>query len=127
MSELTAPADFRLRRWTHENQEYTGLICDVCGYCADPDDPATADQAALDRAADRHDCPTPVYEWDLWRRYAWEQGVDPELADLGRSVYRECSQHNWNFRIDDEGMIRRALDAPEETRTFWERLLLEEL
>lgn len=127
MSERTAPPDFRLRQWTFEGQEYVGLICDVCGFCADPEDPASADQAALDRAADRHDCPTPTDDWDLWRRHAWEQGVDPELADLGRAVYRECLQHGWGLRIDDEAMIRRALHEPEETRAWWERLLQEEL
>lgn len=125
---LRAPKGFRLRTWKYpEGTARFGLVCDGCGYCADPNDPAGAKQADIDFGAARHTCPPPKYPWDLWYRRARAEGVDPELADLGRQVYREAIQRAWNFSIDEEKMIQGALREPSRTAERWEMLLSEEL
>lgn len=35
------------------------------------------------------------YSWDLWQESALERGIERTLAELGRSVIRDASQHNW--------------------------------
>jgi hypothetical protein len=125
MSTLVAPEGFRPR--TAEGTARFGLVCNGCGYCADPDDPAGARQPDIDAAAARHNCPPPTYNWDFWHRRARRKGVDPELAELGRQVYRDAIQHAWNFRIDEDKMIGDALRDPIRTAERWSMLLSEEL
>ena len=36
------------------------------------------------------------YPWDEWERAAKARGVERTLAELGRSVIRDASQHNWS-------------------------------
>lgn len=128
VAPLEAPAGFRLRTWEYPPGTHrTGMVCNACGYCADPKEPERVTQADLDRAAVSHQCPEPRYAWDLWHRQARAAGVTPELAELGRSAYREALQHGWPFRVDGDAMIRRALASPAETAAWWSRLLDEEL
>jgi hypothetical protein len=71
------------------------------------------------------------YPWDDWERWAIDQGLNPDLAGLGRAVIREASQHCWTDRLQslcgwhDDGrrMLRLALRSPEKARKRWERLL----
>jgi hypothetical protein len=123
MSTVTALTGFRVRTWEYQGTKRVGMVCNRCGYVVDPPDPAAATQADLEAAAGRHTCPPPIYEWDLWHRRAVAAGVAPELAELGRQVYRENSQHGWGLRIDEERMIRSAKNDPEETGHRWRTLL----
>lgn len=125
VSTPAPPAGFRLSAWEHPaGVARFGLVCNRCGGVANPVDPAFADQAAIDAGAARHVCPPPLFEWDRWRLRAADRGVDPELADLGRSLYREARQHAWtHIGIDPEQMLRDALHAPGQARQRWKRLL----
>jgi hypothetical protein len=119
---VNAPAGFRLRTWVYEGQRI-GMVCNRCGYIADPLDPAAVTQADLDAAAAQHGCPPPVYDWDYWHRRAVAAGVDPELAELGREIHRENYQHDWGMRVDEEAMIRLAKEDPQGTRVRWRAML----
>jgi len=35
------------------------------------------------------------YPWDEWERAAKARGMERTLAELGREVVRDASQHNW--------------------------------
>ena len=70
----------------------------------------------------------PFFEWDDWEKHALKRGLDPELASLGRAVYREAIQHNWPWSLrvvcieptlDD--MLNRA---PKTAKQFYETMLL---
>lgn len=76
-------------------------------------------------------CAYGHYPWDDWERAALARGVEKELANLGRAVMREASQHDWTERLKslcgwrDGGkrMIVLALRAPETARRRWSWLL----
>jgi len=76
-------------------------------------------------------CEMLHYPWDDWERWAIDQGLNPDLAGLGRAVIREASQHCWEERLQslcgwhDDGrrMLRLALRSPEKARKRWERLM----
>lgn len=123
-AQVTAPTGFRLRTWEYpKGTVRRGLVCNGCGYVVDPSNPATATSTDLAAAAQHHVCPAPIYEWDFWHRHARARGVDPELAELGRAVYREAYQHAWGARIDEESMIRSAKRAPRSTARRWAAML----
>jgi len=67
------------------------------------------------------------YEWDYWELEALEQGLDKELATLGRSVMREAYQHNWSpqlARLCQPLILDRLLfHAPEFGRELYSVLL----
>ncbi|MES2437442.1 MAG: hypothetical protein V4584_00155 [Verrucomicrobiota bacterium] len=74
------------------------------------------------------------YPWDDWHSDALDDGVDPRLAALGRSVIREASQHSWCDSLKYEcgvtsdecarGLILEAKEQPEFCRIRWEWLLI---
>jgi len=69
----------------------------------------------------------PFFEWDDWEQHALERGLDPELATLGRAVYREAIQHNWPWSLR-VACIEPTLDdmlarAPETAKRFYEAML----
>lgn len=71
------------------------------------------------------------YPWDDWERWARAQGLDRDLAALGRLTIREAYQHQWDDRLkslcgwrdDGRRMLRFGLRTPEKARQRWERLL----
>jgi len=69
----------------------------------------------------------PRFEWDDWEEQALARGLDPELATLGRAVFREAIQHAWPWSLrvvcceptlDD--MLTRA---PQTAKQFYETML----
>jgi hypothetical protein len=64
-------------------------------------------------------------------KWALEDGVDEDLAGLGRSLIREADQHNWDERLrnecgwadDGQAMLELALKKPEEARKRWQHLM----
>ena len=70
------------------------------------------------------------YPWDRWRQFAVQAGVPEDLANLGRSVFREAFQHDWPDQAKVEcgwldggtTMILQALAFPEEAKARWEYL-----
>jgi len=69
----------------------------------------------------------PFFEWDEWSEAALKNGMDPELADLGRAVHREASQHNWPqcLRVvcQEPDLNDILLRAPIQARQFYETML----
>jgi len=71
------------------------------------------------------------YPWDDWHRYALAQGLDSELAELGRLLLREAYNHGWEPWLQslcgwaDNGaaLLAFALRAPQPARWCWSRLL----
>jgi hypothetical protein len=71
------------------------------------------------------------YPWDDWERWAVAQGLDRELAALGRLTIREAYQHQWDDRLKslcgwrDHGrrMLRLALRSPRTAAKRWQQLL----
>ncbi len=84
----------------------------------------------VSRLADRG-CKFGDYPWDHWKKWAVEDGVDEDLAQLGRLLIREADQHGWSLELkqecgwDDHGaeMLRLARTEPEKTRERWQYLL----
>ena len=76
-------------------------------------------------------CKPGEYPWDDWQAWAIEDGIEEKLAQLGRAVIREASQHNWPEKLkgecgwEDDGadMIRIAKHSPDKARIRWEYLL----
>jgi hypothetical protein len=74
---------------------------------------------------------TGQFAWDHWERWALADGVDEELAALGRAVAREACQQNWPAPLraeagwEDHGqaMLRLAKEQPEQARVRWRQLL----
>lgn len=70
------------------------------------------------------------YPWDRWCKSAMKAGVPDNLANLGRSVFREAFQHDWPDQAKVEcgwldggtTMILQALAFPEEATARWEYL-----
>ena len=71
------------------------------------------------------------YPWDRWEKAALDAGVSKELANLGRSVFREAFQHDWANELKVEcgwldggaEMILHALAVPGEIEERWCELL----
>lgn len=71
------------------------------------------------------------YPWDHWKKWALEDGVSKDLAELGRGLIREADQHCWSEALqaecgwadDGRAMIELALKHPEEARKRWLELL----
>ena len=67
------------------------------------------------------------FPWDRWQKAALQAGVPEDLANLGRSVFREAFQHDWpdEAKVEcgwlDGGqvMIYQALAFPEEAAARW--------
>ncbi len=70
------------------------------------------------------------YPWDRWEKSAVQAGLDADLANLGRSVFREAFQHDWpdeqkvecGWLDGGQTMIFQALAYPEETAARWRYL-----
>ena len=70
------------------------------------------------------------YPWDRWQKAARQAGVAEDLANLGRSVFREAFQHDWPDQAKVEcgwldggtTMILQALAFPEEASARWNYL-----
>ncbi len=71
------------------------------------------------------------YPWDGWEKWAIAQGLDQDLAGLGRLVIREAYQHHWSVRLkslcgwcdDGRRMLKFALRSPDKALKRWNRLL----
>ena len=69
--------------------------------------------------------------WDLWYARAMEEGVEEELAALGRSVIGAAREQLWDEDVRaecgwmDEGdaMLDLATYAPDRAETHWRALL----
>lgn len=69
--------------------------------------------------------------WDQWYSRALDEGIDGELAELGRRVMREASVQRWPARLrrecgfedGGEAMIELASDEPDTAEARWRRLL----
>ncbi len=67
------------------------------------------------------------FPWDRWEKAALQAGISADLANLGRTVFREAFQHDWpdNAKVEcgwlDGGqvMIYQALAFPEEAAARW--------
>jgi hypothetical protein len=79
----------------------------------------------------KHNTEFGNYPWDDWQEWALEDGVEEDLAALGRSLIREADQHNWPRKLQVEcgwadsgkAMIELALTKPEEAQKRWQHLL----
>ena len=73
--------------------------------------------------------PDPL--WERWFERALEDGLDDDLASLGRSLIREAHVQGWRgerlaecgWLDDGETMLERALVDPERMRARWQALL----
>lgn len=71
------------------------------------------------------------FAWDHWQKWAIEDGVPEQLAQLGRAVIREAYQHNWPNKLkaecgwSDDGreMLELAKTDPERAAIRWKYLL----
>jgi hypothetical protein len=69
--------------------------------------------------------------WDRWFLRAVEDGVEEDLASLGRSVIRESDAQAWDderrgecgWFDEGEAMLELALVAPERAQARWSFLL----
>ena len=69
--------------------------------------------------------------WDRWFDRAIEEGVDEDLASLGRLLIRVCSAQGWDDELraecgwfdDGEDMLELALVDPEQAGERWSLLL----
>lgn len=69
--------------------------------------------------------------WERWFDRAREDGVDEDLASLGRSVIREARMQRWHgerltecgWADDGEAMLELALLDPERAAARWQALL----
>ena len=65
--------------------------------------------------------------WNIWYRNALEEGLNPELAGIGREAMRGACLKSWlpdiryltNFNL----MTRLGREAPDLARRLWELLL----
>ena len=89
------------------------------------------------------ECKAGSFPWDAWQTLALENGVEEDLAALGRSLMREAINHGWCDTLQHEcgvplerfglethhdeqpgfGMILRALGDPDRYRARWRWLL----
>lgn len=71
------------------------------------------------------------YPWDKWEEVAKEVGLDEDLRQIGRAVFREAFQHDWSNELKvecgwlDAGqwMIYQAFAFPEACVARWQHLL----
>ena len=69
--------------------------------------------------------------WERWFERAVEEGIDEDLASLGRSLIREARMQRWHgerlaecgWLDDGEAMIELALIEPERAGARWRALL----
>lgn len=70
------------------------------------------------------------FPWDRWEKAAIQAGLSKDLANLGRSVFREAFQHDWpdaqkvecGWLDGGQTMIFQALAFPDETSFRWKYL-----
>jgi hypothetical protein len=70
--------------------------------------------------------------WERWFERAVEEGLEEDLASLGRSLIRVCREQRWDAERraecgwfdDGEAMLELALVEPEQAEARW-RLLLD--
>lgn len=70
------------------------------------------------------------FPWDRWEKAAIQAGLTEDLANLGRSVFREAFQHEWpnDLKVEcgwlDGGqtMIFQALAFPDLVEARWSYL-----
>lgn len=80
----------------------------------------------------------PIYEgspgdfpWDRWGQAALAAGVSDNLANLGRALFREAFQHDWEETLQVEcgwldggqRMIYQALGMPADVEVRWSHLM----
>jgi hypothetical protein len=118
------PLSFSWHVWEYPaGSERRGLTCDACDCNASYPVEATAPHADHLFQAPKHVCQTFQYEWDEWRREAWERGMEREAAQAGRALIRECHQHAWPWEPDTRAMMVRGLRDPKGAARRWSRLL----
>lgn len=69
--------------------------------------------------------------WDRWFDRALEEGVEEDLASLGRTVIREAGEQDWDEELrgecgwfdDGEAMLDLAMLTPERAEARWRALL----
>jgi hypothetical protein len=77
------------------------------------------------------DCSYGHYPWDDWHRWAIAQGLDEDLAGLGRLLIREAFNHDWSeclksrcgWHDNGQRMAKLAWRSPATARRRWQRLL----
>ncbi len=78
-----------------------------------------------------HLCEFGDYPWDLWYKWALEDGLSDDLAQLGRSLIREADQHSWPEELQkecgwyDSGavMLEFAKSNPQQAEKRWDYLM----
>jgi hypothetical protein len=102
---------------------------------AGPEDPTLEsfdeDEYVMVARSRHHSCRYGQYPWDEWEKWAVQDGVPEDLAELGRAVIREADQHGWPEELQAEcgwndsgsAMIELALSDPEHARARWGYLL----
>jgi hypothetical protein len=76
-------------------------------------------------------CEYGDYPWDHWHRWAIAQGLDEDLAGLGRLLVREAFNHDWpdwlkvacGWRDDGQVLLAYALRFPKAARRRWDILM----
>lgn len=76
-------------------------------------------------------CADGEYPWDQWKQWALDDGVDGQLAELGRQTIRVAHEHGWPAELQSEcgwgdngaAMIRLALAQPADAEARWKTLL----
>lgn len=123
---MRRPLTFSWHRWEYPAGTHRrNLFCDRCGFCASHTVEPTAPEAEHDAASKSHVCAVPQYAWDAWRQEAFEAGMDPKTADVGRSLIREAHNHAWGVEPDLDGMLEDGLKHPRKAARRWRRILLE--
>jgi hypothetical protein len=76
-------------------------------------------------------CSYGHYPWDDWHRWAIAQGLNEDLAGLGRLLVREAYQHGWEpwlqslcgWSDDGQALLALALRTPKAARRQWDILM----
>lgn len=96
-----------------------------------PKKAAAPPKPKLDLNFDVCACTFGHYPWDGWHAWALAQGLDAELAGLGRLLVREAYNHGWEpwlqslcgWADDGQALLAFALRAPKPARWCWSRLM----
>lgn len=89
---------------------------------------AVLDEAARGPARRRRQ---PLPPWETWYRRALEEGIEDELARLGRAVMREAEMQGFSDELraecgwldDGLGMLELAATEPDAAYQRWNELL----